>query len=309
MRILVTGACGFVGRALCARLIERGHSVAAAVRPGMSVEGVDAFEVSDILEFEGWEEKLAGAEAVIHLAGRAHMTGADPEEDAREHERVNHQGTRRIVEAAQAAGAPRFVFISTVAVFGQGQAADYAGPGYGPADPVSPATPYGRAKRAAEEFLMASPLEWVIIRPPLVIGSQPPGNLRTLMRLIQRGLPLPLGLAKGRRSFTTIDQLCEALARAAERPEAARRILHVGSRQAVTSRQMAEALAEGMGRRPILLPAPPGLATAMLKAAGKGAMAAQLYGSFVVDPASGEEALGVDSSEDIVAALRQASRA
>ncbi|MCG9895585.1 MAG: NAD-dependent epimerase/dehydratase family protein, partial [Fimbriimonadaceae bacterium] len=307
VKILITGASGFIGRSLLDRLGT--HEVIGAIRPGESLDrpGIRTVEVPEIDSYAGWEDALSGVEAVIHLAGRAHALGAAPEEDAREHDRVNRQGTARVVSACRAAGVRRFVFVSTVAVFGEGQEHDYRGPGFGVDSPFSPQSPYGTSKLAAEKIVRESGMEWVILRPAMVVGNRPPGNLQRLGLAIARGMPVPLGLAHNRRSLTPQPLLVEALARSAEQADA-HGCIHPASTRTVSSREMAQALGEGLGRRARCLPVPPGLTTRMLRLIGREGLAAKLFESFVVDPESAARVLRLDLSIDPIESLREAGR-
>ncbi|MBM3567077.1 MAG: NAD-dependent epimerase/dehydratase family protein, partial [Alphaproteobacteria bacterium] len=175
MRVLVTGANGFVGRAVCAELTLRGHAVVAAIRTAEKAAGlscVRAAVVGDLGPDTDWREALNGIDAVVHLAARVHVMGESGEAAEAAHRRANTEGTRRLAEAA-AAGARRFVFLSTVKVMGE--SSEGRAP-FTESDTPAPDADdaYGQSKLAAEIALAGvartTGLEVAVLRPPLVYG-------------------------------------------------------------------------------------------------------------------------------------------
>ena len=189
--ILVTGATGFVGRGLVAHLRSLGIPVRAAVRAGEDVA------VGDIGPDTDWSHALEGVDSVVHLAGRAHVMARERDALA-QFRRVNTAGTERLARQAEAAGVRRFVLLSSVKA-----AADTTGEhALLETDPASPRTPYGISKLEGEQALWAEVrrTEAVVLRPPLVYGPGVKANFRALLRLVDSGLPLPLGAVSNRRS-------------------------------------------------------------------------------------------------------------
>jgi nucleoside-diphosphate-sugar epimerase len=210
MRVLVTGASGFVGRATCSELRERGHEAVALVRrPGSNPEGTDAV-VGDIASEEGGvlAEAVASAEpdCVIHLA--AEIASQRDEAKIRA---TNVDGTRRLIEAALAAGAPRFVFCSTVVT------GDAHGELLEPDRPLPVETPYGRSKQEGERMLRESGLPYAIVRPSHVYGSGGWYEQEFVNRLRQPGRFAVIGRGDNWWDVLRVEDAASALVSAAER--------------------------------------------------------------------------------------------
>src|SRR5271169_3956701 len=180
-RILVTGAAGFIGDALCRGLVARGHDVLGITRgPAKPIPGVEVRPIGDISPRTDWSSHLTAAEIVIHLADRGAPEAA-------------RQAAAALARAAAASGVRRLVYMSSVRAMG---AVTGRGAPFRPPDPPLPRDAYGRAKLASERVLLAvaqeTGLELVILRPPLVYGPNVKANFRALIRLAASGLPLPL---------------------------------------------------------------------------------------------------------------------
>ncbi|MGE0723739.1 MAG: NAD-dependent epimerase/dehydratase family protein [Alphaproteobacteria bacterium] len=278
MRIVVTGASGFVGRALCARLLSDGHTVVAAVRAaGAAPAGTRPVVVGDLAAPVDWSPALAGADALVHLAARVHVvrdTASDPDAAFAA---VNVHATGRLFAAARAAGVGRAVFASSVKALAEAS-------GDRPLrddDAPAPMDAYGRSKRDGEAAVAASGVPTAILRPPLVYGAGVTGNLATLARLVRRGVPLPVAGIANRRSLIGVGNLVGAIAFCLARPETAGRRLLVADVD-LSTEAIVRALAAADGRRPRLLPAPP-ILFAILRGIGAGALVDRLAGSLQVD--------------------------
>ncbi|MCC7410747.1 MAG: NAD-dependent epimerase/dehydratase family protein [Gammaproteobacteria bacterium] len=221
MRILVTGATGFVGAALLQALAGRGMEIVAARRDDgqPSLPTVDAAPIwvrtGEIDARTDWREALAGVEAVVHLAGLAHRRRAR----AADYARTNVEGSARLAEQAAAAGVHRFVFVSTAKVHGERSVVDSRGEPrpFRESDPPAPADAYARSKWDAEQGLRAierrSGLAVSVLRPPLVYGPGVRANFAALLRAIARGWPLPVGRIDNRRSLVFVGNLVSAIER------------------------------------------------------------------------------------------------
>ena len=213
MRVLVTGATGFIGRHMCPALLAAGHDVSVAVRrkdfPDMP-EAAAFHVVPDIGPKTDWTEALAGAEAVVHLAARAHVTEEPAADSAAEFHRVNAEGTASLAAAAAAAGVRRFLYLSSSRAAGE-RTGDRP---FSESDPPKPKDAYGTSKWDGEKALLdiasQSGLEAVILRPPLVYGPGVKGNFLRLLKLCRLGPPLPFAAVNNRRSFIYVGNLADA---------------------------------------------------------------------------------------------------
>ncbi len=288
MRCLVTGAGGFVGRAMTARLVAEGGDVVAALRRAADLPGRVAV-VGDIDGNTDWSAALAGVDAVVHLAARVHVMRERARDPLAEFRRVNVAGSVNLARQAAAAGVRRFVYVSTVKVLGgEGRFDD--------ASPPAPADPYSISKREAEERLFAvgeeSGMEIVVLRPPLVYGPGVGGNFLRLMRLVATGAPMPFGLVENRRSMICLENLVDALYLCLSAERAAGRAWLVSDGEPVSTARLLRGLAHAMGRPCRLLPVPPSLLVMTAKLAGLGREISRLTGSLVVDDSGFRAATG-----------------
>lgn len=285
MKILVTGATGFVGKAACRTLATRGHEVFAAVRQDVALpEGVSSRPIGDLGPDTDWSAALAGMDTIIHLAARAHVmaeTEADPLVVFR---RINRDGAARLAEQAASAGVRRLVFVSSIKVNGEATPADRP---FHAEDSLRAVDPYGIAKAEAEQELAAiaarTGLELVVVRPPLVHGPGVKGNLASLMKIVRNGVPLPLGCVDNRRSLVGLANLTDALAFVAEHEHASGRTFLIKDGEDVSTAALIRKLAAAMGRPPRLLPCPPALLRLGGRMLGRQAAMDRLIGSLVVD--------------------------
>src|SRR6266702_1091795 len=287
-RILVTGANGFVGRALCQTLVEDGHSVTGLVRQaGGCASGVDEW-VDATKDFAGlasaWPDGLT-PDAVIHLAARVHVmrdNAADPDAAFRA---TNVDGALRVAQAARRHGVRRFVFVSSVKALAEGD----AGRPLREDDPPAPQDAYGRSKLAAEQALTRygeeTGLDVVIVRPPLVYGPQVRANFLRLMDGIWKGLPLPLGAISARRSLVYVDNLADALMHCATNPRATRQCFHVADSDAPTVAELARSLGQHLHKPARLLPVPAGWLRLAGRLTGRTAQVDRLVGALQLDTA------------------------
>ena len=286
MRVLVTGATGFVGRHFCETLVERGHHVVAAVRQEGArppAAGVTPVIVGDIGPDTMWRTALSGVNAVVHLAARAHVMRDTADDPEAEYRRVNVEATRRLVEEAVAADVQRIVFLSSVKVNGEATTTT----AFRPEDTPSPEDAYGRTKRDAETALIiaaeGSKTETVILRAPLVYGPGMKGNALTLFRAVAKGLPLPLGSVDNQRSMIFAGNLTDALMTALEKPAAASGVFFVSDNDDVSTATFARRAAAALGRPARLLPIPVGLLKLIGRVGGKSAVIERVVGSLQID--------------------------
>lgn len=274
--LLITGGTGFVGQRLIPLARARGFAVIAPTRA----------EIGDLSAATDWKPWLGtpgscGIDAVIHLAGRAHVMHEtlNPEQIERVFHQVNAEAVAALASQCSAAGVRRFVLVSSAKVFGEGGA--FAG-----ADPAKPEDAYGRSKAAGEHSLLnavqgsASTMSSVILRPPVIYGPGVKGNIARLARLARSGLPLPLGGIANRRSMIGLDNFCSALLHAIEAEPGT---YAPSDQDDVSTTEFLRRLARAKGRPSRLIALPPGLLRACLRLAGRGSMIPRLMGDFTVD--------------------------
>lgn len=290
----MTGATGFVGSTLCGVLRARGHSVVRAIRrPVRAASDDDGYSdvvVGDIHGDTDWAEALFGVDAVVHLAARVHVM-SDAASGAAEHLRVNSSGTATLARAAFTTGVRRFVFMSSVKVNGEER-----GMAYGTEDAPAPVDPYGRAKLLAERSLFDSARalggEAVVIRPPLVYGPGVKGNFRRLLGLVARGIPLPFGSIRNRRSLVSVWNLVDLTCLALEHPAAVGGVFFAADGRDLSTSELLAMMARSMGRSPNLWAVPPWMLRTLFSAIGRRGEYIRLAGSLFVDWSSTRERLG-----------------
>lgn len=292
MKVAVTGAGGFVGRALSARLRAQGVEVLPIVRSPAGLPGER--RVADLDGDTDWRGLLAGTEAIVHLAARVHLTRDKAVDPLAEYRRVNLDGTLRLAREAAEAGVRRFVFMSSIKVNGEATEPDRP---FRRADRPAPTDAYGISKYEAElglrEIGARLGMETVIIRPPLVYGPGAGGNFRTMIDWLGGGIPLPLGsVTANRRSLVGIDNLVDLTALCLDHPAAADKLYLVSDGEDVSTRRLLELIAAAMGRRARLVPVPPALLAGAARAIGKAGAADRLLGNLQVDMEETRRELG-----------------
>lgn len=282
--IVVTGANGFVGRHLVAGLLSSGCRVRGLVRSDMPpVAGGPGYEqaaIGDIGPHTDWSGATAGAFAVVHLAGRVHVmrdTSADPEAIYR---RVNVQGAMALAEAAVANGVERFIFASTVKVHGSEREIPYT-----ENDAPAPDDAYGRSKAEAESRLFALPgIHCAALRPPLIYGPGVKGNFLSLLRLVDKGLPLPLGSIRNKRSMLSVANFVHAVRHCLNvdaPPLTGPFLLRDG--KDLSTPELVAAVAKALGHTPRLLNVPPSMLGLLGTLSGKTGQIKRLTRSLRVD--------------------------
>lgn len=284
--VLVTGATGFVGKALCAQLARLGYRVCAAVRTDGSANGLLADEVlvGELGANTDWTSAVAGASAVVHLAARVHVMDDQASDPLAEFRRVNVQGTLRLAQQAAQAGVRRFVYISSIKALGEATLVDQP---FTEESPAHPSDAYGISKLEAElglrDLALQTGLEVVIIRPPLVYGPGVKANFAALMRAVQRGVPLPLGAVHNVRSLVGLDNLVDFIVTCLAHPKAANQNFMVSDGQDLSTTDLIRAMAQGAGVKARLVPAPVWALKAVANVLGKGEAVQRLCGSLQVD--------------------------
>jgi nucleoside-diphosphate-sugar epimerase len=280
VKVLVTGASGFIGRPLTAALVEAGHHVRAAMRDRRGQgfpPGVEIAMQPDLATPVFWSPLLSGMDAVVHLAGIAHV-GSDVSEPA--YDRVNHLATAELARSAAAANMQRFVFISSIRAQSGAASEEPLSEG----DEPRPTDAYGRSKLAAEAVVRAAGVPYTIFRPVLVYGPGVKGNAASLMRLSALPVPLPLGAFSNRRSLLALDNLIAAIRFALEDPRATNETFIVADPQAIRVARLVSVMRAATGRKPWLVPLPTALLSAVLSLAGKRGTLERLAGTLIAEP-------------------------
>ncbi len=284
-RLLITGATGFIGHAVCREAIHRGHSVLGTCRDCNKLPaGIVHVPIPDINETTDWTGTLRDIDIIIHLAARAHImhdTAADPLQEFR---RINTAATLHLARAAAKAGVRRFVFISSIKVNGE---KTLPGQPFRETDTPHPEDPYGISKWEAEQGLMeigkATGMQIVILRPPLVYGPDVKGNFAQLLRVMEKPLPLPLGSIRNQRSLIYLGNLVDVILLCATHPAAANQTYLVSDGNDVATPDLIRLLAVKMQVKPLVIPCPVWMLRLMAGVAGKSAQLNRLLDSLQVD--------------------------
>jgi nucleoside-diphosphate-sugar epimerase len=282
VRILVTGATGFVGTAFVAAVVEQGrHSVRAVARHTSSAfrPGVEQV-AADLAAGTNWACALDGVEAVLHLAARVHVMRDAAADPLAEFRRVNVEGTITLASQAAAAGVRRFVYLSSVKVHGESGT-------YSEDDPPAPEDAYGVSKHEAEvglrQIAAATKMESVIIRPPLVYGPGVRANFQQLMRAVALGVPLPLGAVHNLRSLIGVDNLVDFMLTCLEHPAAAGETFLVSDGEDLSTTDLVRRIARAMDRSARLVPVPASALMAAATLIGRRDAARRVLGTLRVD--------------------------
>ena len=294
LRVLITGASGFVGQKVIARAKSRGMDVTAVLRkmsePPSSAKSILVDEISGSTN---WGNSLRGADVVIHLAARVHVMKEDSSDPLQEFRKVNVAGTEHLARCAAASGVKRFVYVSSIKVNGESTDSISA---FSEADAPSPQDPYGVSKWEAELALQRvaqqTGLEVVIVRPPLVYGKGVKGNFAQMLKVLAKGIPLPLAAVHNLRSLIYVENLADALLVCATHPAAAGNTYLVSDGEDVSTPDLLRQLGEAMGHPARLLPCPAVLLTLLARLVGKSAQVERLAGSLRVDSGKIRRELG-----------------
>ncbi len=308
-RILVTGAGGFIGRAVSHGLAARGHRVIAGLRGGLAdgappIEDAEPRILGEIAPGRDWSGALGDVEIVIHLAQRAHRRAAGPALAG------EPQAAVALARGIAQAGGHRFFYMSSIKAMGE---ATLPGRRFRADDPPRPGDAYGRAKLASERALVQvadeTGLELVILRPPLVYGPGVGGNFRALVRLSVSGLPLPFAALDNRRSLIFRDNLVDLVAAAALHPAAAGRVLLAADGTDLSTPALIRILAQGQDREARLFVLPDAVFAALRRLPGLGPVVSRLSLSLQVDDGATRALLGWSAPIAAEAGLALTARA
>ena len=284
MKILVTGANGFVGRALCEQLKVIGHEVVPAVRRASDIPDSIILQEDDHF---AWKNVLQGCESIIHLAGRAHVMQEQTTDPIQAYRQANVVTTLKIARQAVECGVKRFIFLSTIKVNGESTLQEQF---FTPEDIPSPQDPYAVSKWEAENLLKdlakETGLEVVIIRPPLVYGPGVKGNFAKLIQLVQKGIPLPFGTIENQRSMIALENLLDVIIRCTDTikyPNLAGEVFLVSDGKPLSTKALLQEIALAYGLKLRLISIPSAVIRFLLSVIGKASTADRILGELVID--------------------------
>ncbi|MEN2509151.1 SDR family oxidoreductase [Stutzerimonas stutzeri] len=283
MNLLVTGANGFIGARLVSFLKKGSFNLTTVVRRAISGSADNAL-IINLDSTTDWAPIVSNIDVVIHTAAKVHAMSGDVDGSLASYREMNTYGTLKLAEQSAAAGVKRFIFISSVKVNGEqtGPASPYSAN-----DPSGPVDPYGISKYEAElgllEIASKTTMEVVIIRPPLVYGPQVKGNFASMIKLVGKGVPLPLGAIHNKRSLVGIDNLVDLIIHCIDHPAAANQIFLAGDGEDLSTTELLRGVGKAMGKPARLIPVPVGFLYFGAILLGKKAMAQRLLGSLQVD--------------------------
>jgi nucleoside-diphosphate-sugar epimerase len=288
--ILVTGANGFLGEALSLELKARQYAVRGALR-SEAKEG--QLRVGDIGPDTNWKAALVGVDVVVHTAARVHFMHDIVDDPLSQYREVNVEGTLNLARQAVGANVSRFIFISSIKVNGE---FTLPGESFTADDNPSPEDPYGISKWEAEVGLnrlaRKTGLEIVIIRPPLVYGPGVKANFLSMMRWINRGLPLPLAAIDNKRSLVALYNLVDLIINCIEHPAAANQFFLAGDGEDVSTTDLLYGLGKALDKPARLFPCPTGLLSLAATLLGKRGMVERLTSSLQIDISKARRLLG-----------------
>jgi nucleoside-diphosphate-sugar epimerase len=292
MKVLVTGAGGFVGRALVGRITLQAEFDVTCVSQSRASDALGRLINVDITNPAlDLAELLQGQQTVIHLAARAHVNKETVADPLSEYRRVNVEVVKRLAISAAEAGVSRFIFLSSIGVQGNANNKPFT-----ESDPAAPEGDYARSKWEAEQTLWEVHrqygLEVVIIRPPLIYGPGAPGNFATLVKWVEKGIPLPLGAIRNRRSFIALDNLIDLILTLIRHPAAANQVFLASDQEDVSTSGLLRSVATAMGKRSRVFPFPALILKAAAHLVGKQKQASALLGSLQVDSSKAFRLLG-----------------
>ena len=292
--MLLTGATGFIGKALVAELIQQNFNVSIAVRQKTNLfpDKVKQFVVEDFERNPDFSASLSEVDCIIHLAGKAHVIDKTKVLVLDEFRKINTELTLNLAKQAIAAGVERFIFLSSIGVNGNQNNQPFL-----EIDIPNPQEPYAISKYEAEQGLLKlaqnSSLEVVIIRPPLVYGNNAPGNFGRLIQWVNSKfiLPLPLGAVNNARSLVAIDNLVSFIIICTLHFKAANEIFLISDNDNLSTTQLLKKIAKAFNKKALLLPVPVSWMIFVAKLLGKEVDAVRLFSSLIVDSSKARDLL------------------
>ena len=309
MKLLVTGSTGFVGGALIDKLSTNSKfNTVAAYRKNLSkkLENIAYVQVGGLSSDTNWEEALKGVITVIHTAARAHIMNEKFIDPLFEYRKVNVDGTLNFARQAASSGVRRFIFISSIKVNGEQTKADSP---FIADDIPLPSDAYAISKYEAEiglnRLARETGMEVVIIRPPLVYGPGVKGNFASMLGVLEKGRPLPLGAIYNKRSLVGLDNLLDLIVTCIDHSGAVNQTFLAGDGEDLSTTELLQRLGIVLGKPALLIPLPASLLMFIAALVGKKAVAQRLCGSLQVDILKAKNKLGWEPSISVDEGLRR----
>lgn len=313
MKLLITGANGFIGKSLCELLLAENNHIVAPVRSIELLKPHDflcPITITGLQDNIDWLPMLDDVEVVVHLASRVHVMDDDSKDPISEFRKINVDATLDLARQAASAGVKRFIYLSSIKVNGE---ATFPNQPFTSEDTPLPVDPYGVSKYEAETglFKLANKtgMEVVIIRPPLVYGPGVKANFLSMLQWLDKGVPLPLGNINNNRSLVALDNLIDLIITCIDHPAAANQIFLVSDGEDLSTTELIQKVARALGQRERLVPVPAKLLRIAAVLLGKRNMAERLLGSLQVDISKTRELLNWKPPLNVDRALEQTARA
>jgi len=266
-KVLVTGATGFVGSHLVRHLAEKGYKIRGVSRKEVSpfpeINNYEHAKIQDVYSAEAWQPLLAGVDIVVHLIAKTHSSNLGDLKALPDYRHINVDITKALLDASSAAGATRFIYLSSIKAVGEETPIDEP---FTEESPCNPVDSYGISKREAEELILKyeGKIDTVIFRPPMIYGPGVKGNFLRLLKAVDHGLPLPFGMMENARSMLYVENLTDAILTCLQSEKAAGQIYHVADSETPSTKEIMVEMGRYLGKKPRLVPVP----KVMLKAAG-----------------------------------------
>lgn len=283
-KVLITGASGFVGRAVCAYLRKMGYAIIPTARTlPVHVSDEEFLITGNIYDYSDWLKLLESVDVVIHLAGRAHVLNDKSINPLSDFRLTNTLSTLKLGSYAKVANIKRFIFVSSIGVNG----AETFGKPYKVDDPVMPHSDYALSKYEAEiglnELFRDTDTELIILRPPLIYAGQAPGNIGLLKKLIDKNCPIPLAKLANKRSFLSLNNFVNAIEKCINHKNAANKTFLISDGVDLSTTEFVKLIAFLSNNDLRLFTVYPSLMQALLKFVGKDQVARSLYGDLQID--------------------------
>lgn len=302
MKILITGANGFIGSNLTSKLQQHHLVVGQGRTKNKESKSMSFFEI-DIDNQSNWQECLQDVGTIVHLASVAHNNSTDPDYI----NEVNVKGTINLAEQAISCGVKRFIFISSIGVLGNNTSK-----AFDEKSEVSPHSDYAKSKAQAEKTLLklaqGTDLELVIIRPVLVYGIGAPGNFGKLVDLVRKTPLLPFALCRNQRSFISVENLVDFIATCIEHPKAKNEIFCISDGHDVSITDFTNGIAQALRKNLIQIPIPMFIFKLLGKVTGKSEQFNQLVGDLQVDSSKARNLLDWNPPESMTETLSKLTK-